>query len=210
MGDKSTSITTCNMIKTIIQRDYSLEISINILPLVNFDMKPCILCGNCHRDNQCKFDEAFNKLLNQLLESDAIFLVVPHYSPIPSKLIILFEKLNEIIYSSWLNDPEYVFPLSGKPVGIIGHGGMAESDEVLKYYHDNLISPVANTLKSLSLKIVGHSEQFSKGAPFGLKDENCLKKTEKILFPEIVQDWTLIESRIKPLVDNLLKELSFK
>lgn len=207
MGDKSTSIITCNLIKEIVQRDYALNTDVNILPLVDYDLKPCILCGNCYGEKQCIYDDAFNNFLYQFIKSDAIFIVVPHYSPIPAKLLILFEKINEIIYSSWINNPSYTFPLAGKPVGIIGHGGMAENNEVLKYYHDKLISPVANTLKSLSFNIVPHSEQYPNGAPFGLKDSNCIRKSEKMIFPEIVQDLVLIEARIRPLIDNLIKQI---
>jgi multimeric flavodoxin WrbA len=207
MGKNSTSIKVCELIKDIIKKDHRDDAVVDTIALVDYELKPCVLCGNCVHTRACIYDEYFNNVLEQLSKADAVFFVVPHYSPIPSKMVILFEKLNEIAYGSWLNNTGYVLPFGGKPVGIIGHGGMAEKDEVLKYYHDSLITPVANTLKSLSFNVVGLDEVYTNGAPFGLKDENCLKKVDGSIFPEIIQDYDLIKDRIQPMIENVTKKV---
>lgn len=208
MGVNSTSIKVCKMIEDIIKREYDDNAFVDLAALANFELKPCILCGKCYETSSCVYDDSFNSIFSKLSEADAVFFVVPHYSPIPSKLLILFEKINEIAYASWLNNPEYALPFGGKPVGIIGHGGMAEKDETLKYYHDSLITMAANTLKSLSFQIVGHSEEYPNGAPFGLKNDECLKKSESNIFPDIIQDYSLIENRIRPLINNVMSSFN--
>lgn len=207
LGDNSTSIKVCNLIKDIIDKENGSDITVKVIPLVNYDIKPCILCGNCYKDSKCIYDDAFNEIYDNICKSDGFFFVVPHYSPIPSKLLMLFEKINEIIYAGWINNPNINIPFSKKPAGIIGHGGCEGNEKLLKYYHDNLVAPVANTLASLSFKIVGVNDEFSKGAVFGLRDNNCIRKVDNSIFPEIVQDWNLIEERITPLIKNVMKSI---
>lgn len=206
-GNNSTSTKVCCLIKEILSKDNNKNMTVDIIPLMDYDISPCILCGDCYKSSRCLYDEDFNDVLTGLLDSQAIFIVVPHYSPIPAKLIMIFEKINEILYASWINDSKYQSPLKNMPVGIIGHGGMTETADSLKYYHDHLITPVANTLKSLSFKIIGLNERFPNGAAFGLKDDSCLRKVEGSIFPEIIQDWSTIEERIKPLIKNVVKEI---
>lgn len=205
--DKSTSMKVCHKIKEIVMSETKEETSIDMIPLKEYDIKPCILCGACNKSGHCIYDEDFNQLLNILEASQGIFLVVPHYSPIPAKLIMIFEKVNEITYAGWLNDPEYQSPFYNKLIGIIGHGGMVESEDNLKYYHDHLVTPVAQTLKALSFHVVSHNDEFPNGVTFGLADDSCLKKVDNSIFPDIIQDWTMIEERIKPIVLNVIQSI---
>jgi hypothetical protein len=117
------------------------------------------------------------------------------------------EKINEILYAGWINDPDYRSPLYNKPVGLIGHGGRVEDEETLRYYHDRLITPVADTLKALSFRIVKFSDAYENGAVFGLKDDTCITTAENAVFPEILQDWAKIHERIEPLIDKVLQEM---
>lgn len=204
MGEKSASTKVCGIIGDIIRKDYEEDIEVRTVSLVNYDFRPCILCGSCSKTNVCIYDEDFNDIYSKMGKSDAVFFVVPHYSPIPSKLIMIFEKINEIVYAGWINDQNFTSSITQKAVGVIGHGGCPENDEILKYYHDNLITPVARTLKSLSFDVVGTDEEFKYGAVFGLRDENCYEKVENSVFPGIIQDWALIEKRIRPLVKNVI------
>lgn len=209
LGDNSTSIKVCNLIRNIINRE-NTDITVNVIPLVNYDIKTCILCGNCYKDSKCIYDDAFNEIYDNICKSDGLFFVVPHYSPIPSKLLMVFEKINEIIYAGWINNPNIKIPFRRKPVGIIGHGATKESEKILKYYHDQLVTPVANALTSLSFKVVGVNDEFLKGAVFGLRDDNCIRKADNSIFPEIVEDWKLIEERITPLIKNVMESVKLE
>ena len=206
IGENSTSVKVCHLIEEMVKNNEETA-SVEVIPLMDYDITTCILCGACYKSSSCVRDDEFNRLFSKIIESEGIFLVVPHYSPIPAKLIMVFEKINEILYASWVNDPQFASPLMNIKVGVIGHGGMPENEEALKYYHENLVTPVANTMKSLSFQIVGLNESFPNGAVFGLKDETCLETVDGAIFPHIVQDWATIKERIKPLVVNMIQEI---
>lgn len=204
IGNNSTSVKVGYLIKKMIHNHVIDKFEVQILPLMDYDLQTCILCGNCNSCNRCIYDEEFNRLLNFIEEADGIVFVVPHYSPIPSKLIILFEKLNEIMYSGWMKNPEYKASWGDTPVAVIGHGGMVETQESISYYYDQLVTRVADTLRSLTFQVIGANEEHPNGVCFGLKDETSMKTREGAIFPDIEQDWEMIEERVKPLVHNIL------
>lgn len=203
LGEKSASVKVGHTIKSIINQ-VKPDIEVDVLSLMNYELRPCHLCGKCGSNSICPFDEDFNKIYDVLSQSDRFFFIVPYYSPIPSKLMILFEKINEILYANWLNDPNYASPIQNKPVGIIGHGGMVENDQILDIYHERLITPISNTLRGFQLQVVPYNEQFKYGVPFGLTKEEDLYEVEGKIFPNIDHDWDFIQNRIKPLVLNVL------
>jgi NAD(P)H-dependent FMN reductase len=207
IGDNSTSTKICNLVKSSILKGFNESISVDVVPLMEYDLKTCKLCGDCMNSGTCPYDVDFNKVLEKIIEADAVFVIIPHYSPIPAKLIMVLEKLNEIIYSRWLDQPQYQSPFREKPVGIVGHGGMIEKEGTLRYYHDHLVAPVANTLQSLSFRIIKYNEDFPYGVTFGLRDDSCIKKSENSIFPDIIQDWPMIEHRIQPLIENVMKAI---
>lgn len=207
MGENSTSSKVGYLIKNLVQKMQE-DVSVEVLPLSDYDIKVCQLCGECKDSGRCLYDGAFNQVLKKIEEADGIFFIVPHYSPIPAKLIVVFEKLNEIMYAGWLNKPEYRAVWEGIPVAVIGHGGMTETSDNLRYYHDQLVSTVAKTLRSFSFLTIGLDEEFPDGACFGLRDEACLRKREGAVFPDILQDWDRIERRIEPLVHKMLLQIA--
>lgn len=206
--EKSASVRVCKIIKDIILKEAKENIQVEIIALKDYNIKSCILCGACYSNGVCIYDEEFNKLLKALEAVQGMFLVVPHYSPIPSKLLMIFEKINEITYAGWINNPGYQSPFNNLRVGIIGHGGMVDNEANIKYYHDNLVTPVANTLKALSFLIVQPNNEYQNGVAFGLKDDTCLRKSENSIFPDIIHDWEMIEERIKPLIIKGIREMN--
>ena len=203
MGENSASTKVCKIIKDYLNKQHQDEVSIEIIQLVDATLIPCILCGACAKTGKCPYDEAFNSIYAKIIAADGIYLVVPHYSTIPAKLTMIFEKINETLYAGWINEPLFQAPIKNKPIGIIGHGGMTENDKVLKYYHDYLITPIANTLRSLSFKVVGANNEFANGIPFCLLSDDCIKKTEDSIFPSIIHDWDYIGARIQQLIENV-------
>lgn len=210
MGSNSASTKICRIIKNIINNQVGNSESVEILPLLDYDLKPCGLCGNCRNDLKCTAGDEFNRLFESIVMSDIMFFVIPHYSPIPSKIIILFEKINEVLYSSYLNDNNFKNPLDGKTAGIIGHGGMSESKKVLDYYHNALVTPVASTLKSFSINVTAFDDTYTNGIVFGLKNNNCFVENKNSIFPDIMHDWDQIKKRIEPFVLKVLKEAKDK
>ncbi len=210
MGENSASTKVCHLISDLIIQEFNSTTEVETIALAAYDLRTCNLCGDCSSTNKCLYDADFNLLYDKLAKADAIFWVVPHYSPIPAKLIICFEKINEISYASWSKNSRYRTPFHHKVTAVIGHGGMPESAEVLQYYHDKLVAPVADILTSLSFHIVPGNHLLPKGVAFGLADGNCIVKAEQKVFPDIIQDYTMIRERVRPLVKNVMEELSAK
>lgn len=206
-GKNSTSIKVGYLIEKITHNLVKDKFEVQVLPLMDYDLKTCILCGICNSDNRCVYDEQFNHLLKQIEEADGIIFIVPHYSPIPAKLIILFEKLNEILYSGWLKNSEYKAAWYDNPTAVIAHGGMVETAESLSYYYDQLVTRVADTLCSLTFQIIGANNAQPNGVCFGLRDDNCLRAREDAIFPDIKHDWEMIEKRVEPLIHRLLSNI---
>lgn len=177
---------------------------VNIISLVDYEFKPCIMCGKCSETGKCISDESFNEIYSRILESDGIFLVVPHYATIPSKLTMILEKIQESCFIHYCKGNKSHFTLYKKPIGIIAHGGQQISYEVLKYYKHALLDVVANSLAGVGMNIVGTNDEYPNGVIFGIKD---MKAIEGKLLPDMVHDMGEIKERITPLVNNMLVEL---
>lgn len=176
-------------------------LQVEIASLQHFDLLPCSLCGHCAETGSCVSNPDFNALFERMRLADKLLFVVPHYSPLPSKLMALFEKINEIAYAGWLKDPSTVSPLADKPFAVIGHGGMTETPEVLSYYQEAILKPVSRTLRSLGLHWCA-GEHF-EGAVFGLSSDSCLKALPEAIFPDILIEEDRIAMRIQPVIQAL-------
>ncbi len=204
--EQSVSYKVCQVAAAQMQTmETSHSVDVNVISLKNYDLQPCQLCGNCSENNLCDRDPAFNKIFDAMQSADRILFVVPHYSPIPSKLMALFEKINEISYGGWLKDPEYRSPVQNKSFAVIGHGGMTETPDVLKYYNETLVQPVRKSLQSLGLTWVKPQEGEELSSVFGLSDDLCLKTVSGELFPEIIIEEHRIAERIAPVVAALIR-----
>jgi multimeric flavodoxin WrbA len=194
----SASTRTCELI-----RDQLLEkqpsIDVEIVPLIDYAMKPCRMCGECLPALRCSQDEAFNQVHARLQSADAVFLVCPHYAPIPSKVMILLEKMEEMAYLKYCQDNTFLTPVHGKPIGIVAHGGQTE--EALPYYKTALLDPLANAFTSVQMRVIGAGEQWPNGVTFGIKS---LTMPTNSIFVTIEHDWQVIRQRIQPLVENVI------
>lgn len=203
MGENSASTQVCRLIKKVVLNNIP-EASVKIIPLMNQKISFCLLCGDCSEDGHCTYDDSFNYIYSNLKKADVLFFVVPHYSPLPSKLLALFEKIHEVLYGNLIKIPQFESPFENTYALVIGHGDLVESSETLNYYHEAVIRPVANTLASFGCEIIGYSDEYPKGMPFGLRDETCIQFSGDSVFPEFTHHWNVIENRIKILVKNLV------
>jgi multimeric flavodoxin WrbA len=194
----SASTRTCELIRDqLAETDASIEVE--IVPLIDYPLIPCRMCGECLSTLHCSQDEAFNQVHARLQAADAVFLACPHYAPIPSKVMILLEKLEEMAYLKYCQDNTYHTPLYGKPIGIIAHGGQTE--EVLPYYKTALLDPLANAFASVQMRVIGAGEKWPNGVTFGIRS---LELPPDSVFVTIQHDWTAIRQRIQPLVENVI------
>jgi NAD(P)H-dependent FMN reductase len=194
----SASTHTCELIRNLLV-EIQPSIEVEIVPLIDYAMKPCRMCGECLPTLRCSQDEDFNQVHDRLQSAEAVFLVCPHYAPIPSKVMILLEKLEEMAYLKYCQDNTSVTPLHGKPIGIIAHGGQTE--EALPYYKNALLDPLANAFASVQMRVIGAGEQWPNGVTFGIKS---LTMPTDSIFVTIEHDWQVIRQRIQPLVENVI------
>jgi multimeric flavodoxin WrbA len=195
----SASVRTCELIRDLLQSTLS-TVMIEIVPLIDYEMNACRMCGRCLKTQRCVRDEAFNQVFEKMIASDGLFFVVPHYAPLPSKLMMLTEKMEEIAFLGWCANSEYRFPLHEKPVGVIGHGGQETSAEVLAYYQRMVVEPVAMALRSVAMKVVKPGDGQADGVAFGIR--SIVKQTDSI-FVDIQHDWDDIRQLIAPLVQDV-------
>jgi len=198
----SASTRACEIIRQLIQEKHGKNVDVDILPLIDYEMKPCRMCGSCIDAGICVRDDAFNRIYAAIKESDALFVVCPHYAPFPSKLMILLEKLQEIWYLSWCQDNHYRAAYAGLPLGLVGHGG--QSDQALPYYQKALLDPLAAAFSSVEMKVVGAGDDAPNGVVFGITD---LRQNPGSIFVSIDHDWECIRLKLAPLVDNVMTEV---
>jgi multimeric flavodoxin WrbA len=198
--ENSTSLKVCKIIKHIIERKWDGNIHVDTIPLVNYELKPCIGCGGCYSQDKCKNDNAFNNIYSALCRADALFIISAHYAPIPSKLAMLLEKIEQLAFLKRFNDESYRSPLFGKPVGIIAHGGGTE--EIHKFYKEPVIDSIWNALSyPVEMNIIGVDAEQPRGVTFPVKN---IKKANDSVFPVQEYDWNDITVRIEPLINKVI------
>ena len=196
----SASTRTCELIREMVIAEHNAYV--DILCLMDYEMNSCRMCGKCLEAGKCVRDEAFNQIYQSLADADAVFVVCPHYAPLPSKLMMLLEKLEEICYLNWCRDQKYQTIVFNKPIGLVAHGG--QPTRAASYYQTSLLDPLALAFSSIQMKVVGAAEQSPKGAVFGVKD---LRLVPDSIFVEIEHNWEDIRSRLTPLVKNVMSQI---
>ncbi len=199
--EHSASTRACELIRELVlESDAAAQVE--ILPLIDFEMKSCRMCGECLTGGKCTRDGAFNQVYAQLVGADALFVVCPHYAPLPSKMMILLEKLEEMAYLNWCQNEAYRSPLYKKPVGLVAHGG--QTAEALPYYKTALLDPLAMAFASVQMRVVGVDEPWPNGVVFGIQN---LEKVPDSIFVKIEHDWGEVRNRLAPLVKNTLSRI---
>ncbi len=200
----SASTYTCEIVRDLLLENAGDEpVDVEILRLLDYEPRPCRMCGSCFVSGQCVHDPDFNEILVKLRESDAVFVVSPHYAPLPSKLVMILEKLNEMAFLNYCANDEYRSPFYCRPVAIIAHGGQTE--EALPYYKKALLEPLANALSGVQMKVIGLDEENPNGVVFGIRSISA--QTDSI-FVKIEHDWDTVRERVAPLVKRVIQEVA--
>lgn len=203
-GENSTSLKACHLIKEMIKTKTAKDVDVEIIPLVNYELTPCIGCGTCFNQESCIHDSAFNQIYDKLTKANGLFIISAHYAPIPSKLAMLLEKIEQLAFLKRFNDENYRSPLFEKPVGIIAHGGGTE--EIIKYYKGPVLDSIWNALSyPVEMNVIGMNDEQKNGVTIPVKS---VKKAMSSIFPIQEYDWTDIELRLNPLVNNVLEKVA--
>jgi len=140
-----------------------------IIELKNFTLNPCRDCMGCIDNKRCATDDAFNHIYEQIIACDVLFIVTPHYAPIPAKLCMLLEKMEEITFYRWEKDTSYKSEVYGIKTAVIAHGGgsgneVAQAGGVSqKDYKAMVNDPIANALHTIQLKLIPLNEEWNTG-----------------------------------------------
>lgn len=195
--ENSISQIVCSKISEILSEK---KILCETVDLRGFRLQPCIGCGKCfERKRRCN-DTDFNTIYKKMIESDAIFFVSPHYAPIPAKLSMILEKMEEITFLHWWKDNEYKSELYGIPTGIVSHGGASEW--ALKSYKAMVNDTIANALDTIQCKTVPYNSEWNTG--ISLPVHRVLEKDG--FFSIQKYDWNLITQKLKDYIEFVLKE----
>lgn len=197
--EKCTSQILCSKISEILGEK---EIVCEIVDLRDYLLQPCIGCGKCFESKRCCNDTDFNTIYEKVIESDALFFVSPHYAPIPAKLSMILEKMEEITFLHWWRDNEYKSEVYGVPVGIISHGGA--SDWALKSYKAMVNDTIANALDTIQGKVVPYNSEWNTG--ISLPVQKVLEEDE--IFPIQEYDWNLLTKKLRDYIELVLQEIS--
>jgi multimeric flavodoxin WrbA len=173
-----------------------------VLALIDYELTPCRMCAACLGSGLCCRDEAFNQVNARMQAADAVLMVVPHYAPFPSKVMMLLEKLQEMAFLNYCRDNTYRAPLAGKPLAVVGHGGQTE--EAVPYFLKAIVEPLANAFDGVGMRVIGSGADSPRGAAFGI---HSLRMPEAGVFCEIEHDWDGVRRRLQPLVSNLIEAI---
>ncbi len=127
----------------------------------------------------------------------------PHYAPIPAKLSMLLEKMEQITFLHWWKDNTYKSELYGLYTGIISHGGGAQW--ALKSYKAMVNDTIANALDTIQCKIIPYNKEWNTGISLPVKNV----AEEESIFPIQTYDWDEIENDIKNYVEIFLAKYNY-
>jgi len=205
--DKSTSLIACQIIEKILKTKLKRDaITVDIIRLADAELSPCTGCGRCFETGKCAIYDDFNSIYSKIAKSDAVFIVSPHYAPIPAKLSILLEKMEQPTFLHWFHDNSYKPATYKKPVGIIAHGGGGEKG-MLHSYKEMVLDTIANALQTIMMDVVGIDDEWLNGVVFPVKE---VQKSKNEIFPIQIYDWAEIEKRLTPLVEKVVAKAEKK
>jgi hypothetical protein len=200
---ESISLAACLLIERIIKtRLAGNDMQMENIRLVDTTLSPCTGCGKCFKMNKCWNDDCFNNIYSRIAQSDALFIVSPHYAPIPAKLCMLLEKMEQISFLNHLHDANHYPIIHNIPVGIIAHGS-GSTEAALRSYKEMVLDTIANALQTVTMDVVGLNEDWPTGVAFPVKE---IFRDEGEIFPLQLYDWADIEDRLTPLVLKVVEK----
>ena len=180
--------------KKVEQALSQIGITCTIFDLREYNLSPCSGCGKCFDGKRCCRDKDFNTIYSAITCSDSLFIVSPHYAPVPAKLCMLLEKMEEITFLHWWKDPAYQSEVYHLPTGIISHGG--GSDWALPSYKAMVNDTIANALDTIQCKVIPYNAEWNTGISLPVQDVI----QEKEIFPVQIYDWKKMDEKIQEYV----------
>lgn len=191
-GRQGVSMLICQKVADFLQK---YDVVCETLDLRAYGLTPCVGCGGCFTTKRCCRDEDFNQIYEKLISASGALVVSPHYAPIPAKLCMLLEKMEEVAFLHWWKNSAYHAETHGLPVGIISHGGGGEW--ALKSYKAMVNDTIANALDTIQCKVIPYSREWDTGISLPVKQ---VVQGEG-MFPIQQYDWV----KLDPLLESYVK-----
>jgi len=195
-SEDSTSYKICRIVIDAISKGTN-EIETNIIELKNRTIQPCVGCGKCFASHRCVQSDDFNRIYAEIIKADLVFIVSPHYAPIPAKLTALLEKMEQVTFLHWGKDHSYQSEVFEKPVGIISHGG--GDAQALKSYKRMVNDTIANALDTIQMRVIPFSDEWNTGISLPVKSSTF---HDGDIFPAQEYDWDFIVDAVSKYVDQ--------
>ena len=128
-----------------------------------------------------------------------VFIISPHYAPIPAKLAALLEKMEQITFLHWGKDSAYKSEIYGKRTGVISHGGGGAW--ALKSYKNMVNDTIANALDTIQMKLIPFDDEWNTGISLPVEKVTF---HENSVFPTQEYNWSYIEGRIIEYVSKVI------
>lgn len=129
----------------------------DIIDMRLYGMQSCIMCGDCAVHPRCSRDAPFNDLLDRLRDCDELAVIVPIYAGLPSRLVIIMEKLQEMFWLRYARSADTTEITKIRRVGICAHGG--QTDDFEDHYRQNIIIPLTSCCNALGMRVLNDSQE---------------------------------------------------
>lgn len=155
-----------------------------IIQFANLKINPCNHCWErCGNNFECVIQDDFQTLFTEMKLSDRLIIACPRYFYIPSKLQAFIERLVCVHYYTKEKEPASVYPLSGKPCGLIavsGAGGYAGL-EVLRHLEQFALSLHMRVTTTEFWPHIGITAKGGEDRKAVLEDKNAIEQAIKLL-----------------------------
>ena len=139
------------------------DLNSEIIELRKHTLNPCIDCSKCLTGKRCAVNDDFNYIYEKIIGCDILFIVVPHYAPIPAKLCMLMEKMGQIVSIRSSKDKSYQNESYGIRTAIITHGATAVNEDARRKKKRILNDPIVVGLHDSQLKVVPFDDKWDTG-----------------------------------------------
>jgi multimeric flavodoxin WrbA len=122
---------------------------VEVADLRDYPIQSCDMCEACAGSDACAQPDRFNALKSRIDAHAVLAVVCPHYAGVPSQLMALLEKLQEMAYLAQCQGKPAT---PAKAFAVLAHGGMTGGYEAA--YVASLIVPLANAARSLGWTVL--------------------------------------------------------
>jgi len=159
------------------------DVKSEIVQLAETRIDWCNSCGLCKDNMKCVIQDDMDFIFDKIVRADAVMFSVPRYLPIPSKFMTLIERIGALYHHKLEVDPNFDFPLRGKPFGlvVVSAGGGRQALEALKEIAFQIIH--CWRMKLVTADCYPYLGVLAKGEEVGevLEDKKAIEQVEELI-----------------------------